>query len=351
MEAIRPPNLFLALDFNAALKDIPEEVRVEVHTALVYLKQDATYERGASLLADAYLAYPKNKTIETLYNRLYGAEQPPVIPNPDAELIQLQQEYEQLLKANAAELNVLDEQIASLQEQLNRTEVPLVRKRKPAPQRSLPKFHARSAPLPPTLDTAIEKKQGTAPKTYSKEDLDTATKLAALDQKIASVQVETQKKEPPLRKRKFAPQRSLPNSEARYAQLPITLNILNENNLLRTYKGLVEEDLDAIIEKDEDGHFLLHNIALGQYADVNDLKNLIRDVIALGVPVDVQDDEGNTPLHLAAQNNQLAIVEALVTAGANLAAKNDQGETPSQSAESCGALKTFTFLQEKNQRR
>ena len=49
------------------------------------------------------------------------------------------------------------------------------------------------------------------------------------------------------------------------------------------------------------------------------------------------DDEGLTPLHLSVQNNSIYTATLLINAGADLKAKNDQGQTPFDVAEELDA--------------
>jgi ankyrin repeat protein len=56
----------------------------------------------------------------------------------------------------------------------------------------------------------------------------------------------------------------------------------------------------------------------------------------------------NTPLHLAVQNGNIAIVEMLLDAGHDLNAVNADGPTPHQLAVQLGHTKIVTLLAEKN---
>lgn len=68
-------------------------------------------------------------------------------------------------------------------------------------------------------------------------------------------------------------------------------------------------------------HFAAHNVALP----------LIELLLKAGAEVDALDDEGNTPLHEAVKHGthkETDVVEALLAAGANLMARNEWGRTP-----------------------
>lgn len=58
-----------------------------------------------------------------------------------------------------------------------------------------------------------------------------------------------------------------------------------------------------------------------------------------GVPINVQDANGDSALHLAVRKNKLEIVEALVQCGADLTLRNKLGQTPVEEAE--GSIRAF----------
>jgi len=76
---------------------------------------------------------------------------------------------------------------------------------------------------------------------------------------------------------------------------------------------------------DNDGQIPLHAVA--QYGVVS----CIAPLVEYGPSVDVQDSEGNTPLHIAYKHNKMDVVNELrVTHGANETLVNNAGQTPSQ---------------------
>ncbi len=54
--------------------------------------------------------------------------------------------------------------------------------------------------------------------------------------------------------------------------------------------------------------------------------------------VETRDGDGNTQLHLAAGNGKTEIALALIKAGADINARNNDGETPAQNARRLGYL-------------
>lgn len=55
---------------------------------------------------------------------------------------------------------------------------------------------------------------------------------------------------------------------------------------------------------------------------------LVKFFIDLGIPLEIQDNDGDTPLHCAACCGQLPIVEQLLAAGAQIDPKDHDGDTP-----------------------
>lgn len=72
-----------------------------------------------------------------------------------------------------------------------------------------------------------------------------------------------------------------------------------------------EEDIELLI----DG---------ARYDDAED----VQAALAKGVPVDSQDEQGRTALHMAAANGHVEILKILLSAGANVEAPNSQENTP-----------------------
>ena len=72
-----------------------------------------------------------------------------------------------------------------------------------------------------------------------------------------------------------------------------------------------------------DGAFPLHRAVLGEGA-----KSRVGALLEAGANPHVRDAEGNTPLHLAAPEDDTAVISLLVNAGADWSTRNDKGETP-----------------------
>ena len=87
------------------------------------------------------------------------------------------------------------------------------------------------------------------------------------------------------------------------------------------------------------GYTQLHK-ACGR-ADVTEVLSL---VYVRGHKINVQDNIGDTPLHLACSNGHSDIVETLMLAGADETITNDEGKTPAQMAESAGHSELLKLL-------
>ena len=70
----------------------------------------------------------------------------------------------------------------------------------------------------------------------------------------------------------------------------------------------------------ENGETPLH-IAAAQGRD-----STCQALVALGVPIDSQDNDGDTPLIAAAQKDQLTTITALLVLGADKTIKNGEGK-------------------------
>jgi ankyrin repeat protein len=62
-----------------------------------------------------------------------------------------------------------------------------------------------------------------------------------------------------------------------------------------------------------------------------------------GASVDVKDDDGCTPLSLAAGSGHLGVIRALLLAGASLATPADDGRTPVGGEQEVGLRKFHDF--------
>ena len=78
----------------------------------------------------------------------------------------------------------------------------------------------------------------------------------------------------------------------------------------------------------------LHWACYSGYYYRGDVTKVLELVYVRGHNINVQDNDGNTPLHYACGNGYSDIVETLMLAGADETITNDEGKTPAQVAES-----------------
>ena len=88
-------------------------------------------------------------------------------------------------------------------------------------------------------------------------------------------------------------------------------------------RGLIARGIN-IDEQDEDGATALHFAAMYGYIDI------VQELIRVGAALDVEDEEGDTALHNASEEGLIDIVRELVRAGAALDVPNWCGRTALQ---------------------
>jgi ankyrin repeat protein len=73
----------------------------------------------------------------------------------------------------------------------------------------------------------------------------------------------------------------------------------------------------------------------------------VRELLEEGTnPNSCEDRARVTPLHFAAQNNSLEIAKLLITAGADIAAENEEGDTPLDTAVSANNREMIDLLRQ-----
>ncbi|HEX7715342.1 MAG TPA: ankyrin repeat domain-containing protein [Bacillota bacterium] len=88
---------------------------------------------------------------------------------------------------------------------------------------------------------------------------------------------------------------------------------------LEQVQAVVARSPEAVNEKDEYGFTALHGLAGEEHYDI------VRFLIEHGADVNAQNEDGITPLHLAAWPE---MAEFLITSGADLEARTHGGDTP-----------------------
>lgn len=83
---------------------------------------------------------------------------------------------------------------------------------------------------------------------------------------------------------------------------------------------------------------------LHQAAKTGDLAHVQSLITTPGININARDTFGKSPLHLAASNRRLNIIQALIIAGAHIDAQDNYGWTPLHEAADNGSLKTAKAL-------
>lgn len=123
---------------------------------------------------------------------------------------------------------------------------------------------------------------------------------------------------------------------------PVHAACYNEFVKLTTFLVKHNADLDSPC-KEIRGYSPLHILISTDKAP----EELIQLLVQKGANLNVQNDTGGTPLHLAVFWGHLNVVKTIVTAGARLDIKNSNGRTPLDLAATYGHKKIAEFLSEK----
>ncbi len=89
---------------------------------------------------------------------------------------------------------------------------------------------------------------------------------------------------------------------------------------------------------DQEGNTPLHLAAKWDFSDISDY------LIKLGASVNARNDQGLTPLHMAVKNNSISICQLLANNGAIIDSRDNYGNTPLHTAISWGSSKAAKFL-------
>ena len=130
----------------------------------------------------------------------------------------------------------------------------------------------------------------------------------------------------------------------RYVSMSVSMYLLCEVsdldvNIANSY-GNIALHLAVWCSKGYKGYTQLHE-ACRYRGNVTEVLSL---VYVRGHKINVQNNNGDTPLHLACYNSHSDIVETLMLAGADETITNDKGKTPAQWAESEGHSELLKLL-------
>ncbi|MXY61902.1 MAG: ankyrin repeat domain-containing protein, partial [Synechococcus sp. SB0665_bin_28] len=85
--------------------------------------------------------------------------------------------------------------------------------------------------------------------------------------------------------------------------------------------------------------------AMGRFAGIDLLPEVIKLLVEAGSPVNLQDQVGDTPLHDAALQGRVEAARVLLDAGADVHANNNAGQTPLDLARQNGHGNVVAVLQ------
>lgn len=105
-------------------------------------------------------------------------------------------------------------------------------------------------------------------------------------------------------------------------------------------KLLIRLGLDINARNSHDGSTILHS----KGSNSMHLASTLGRLIALGADMSLVDNDGNTPMHSAVEQGQLAYVKALQRRGANIEIFNNEGDTPLASACRFGRIPIVQYL-------
>ncbi len=114
-----------------------------------------------------------------------------------------------------------------------------------------------------------------------------------------------------------------------------------ENGRLEQVQNLLKEKPDLVKARDNDGWTPL--IMAARFNHVNLIKLLLKS----GAKVDDVDNEGSSALHHASASGRMEAVKTLVESKARVSLKNHGGDTPRKLAKSSGHSKVADYLEKK----
>ena len=126
---------------------------------------------------------------------------------------------------------------------------------------------------------------------------------------------------------------------------------------LEVVRLLLDYKVDVRVKaRDVDNWTVMHYVSHGPHSTFPVKPHygpqLLPDVARLllehgaGADVNTRDDEGSTPLYLAAENGRLQVVRMLLEHGANVGAEDNQGKTPLHGAAKAGRVEVVRMLLE-----
>ena len=127
------------------------------------------------------------------------------------------------------------------------------------------------------------------------------------------------------------------------AATPILYALRNKNNTPEKRKQTIRILLESMTHKTIKTSFFTNTPLLILAAETDDL-DIVNALLAAGAEVNERDAVGKTPLLFAARKENLGIIQALLAAGANVNAADTQGNTPLMKASEVGRIDAIQAL-------
>ncbi len=102
---------------------------------------------------------------------------------------------------------------------------------------------------------------------------------------------------------------------------------LKRNWMITNFSSYILESRKSIEDLEMLNPFELEELLFSEVRKYSPDFQYIKDIIAVGCPIDTRDSIGATALHYAALSGHLKIVKYLVSKGADIEARDDSGNT------------------------
>jgi ankyrin repeat protein len=123
------------------------------------------------------------------------------------------------------------------------------------------------------------------------------------------------------------------NEDARYSDIFAAIN----NNDIKAVKDFIRKKPALVNITNEGGDTPLHKASIGR-TEIAEL------LVAKGANVNARENNGITPLHIAAERGNREIVELLISRGADINARRKNGKTPLHQASENGYTQIAELL-------
>jgi ankyrin repeat protein len=116
-----------------------------------------------------------------------------------------------------------------------------------------------------------------------------------------------------------------------------------DSNDISVLGALIDMEMD-VDHQINSGLTALHRIANQSFAIPDEQSTMVKLLSLAGANINKPDNQGNTPLHLAAKRGNNHVVKSLYKLGASLNLRNKDGKTPLDIAKEHGKIETLNLL-------